>query len=118
MICFTSLATLPWFPVFHTAINWQALNEQEEAIHSVGCENRPPPPCFIPASKSFARDYFPSKIHSALPSENLLTYFLWRRIPGEISEPEPTAKHFLENVSECPVQHDPNYYPSVAQRDT
>lgn len=48
----------------------------------------------------------PSKIHSALPSENF-TYFLWRCIPGEISEPEPTAKCFLENVSQWPVQHDP-----------
>ncbi len=97
----------PLFPDFQfltlRLINEQWVSrKQEEAIHSVECKNRPPLPVFFPASKSFlliARDFFPSKTHSALPSENF-TYFLWRRIPGEISEPKPTAKHFLENVSE------------------
>lgn len=59
------------------------MSEQEATIRSVECKNRPHRYTLatlagFPASKSFlliARDCFPSKIHSALPSENI-TYFL------------------------------------------
>lgn len=68
--------------------------------------------CFFSCQQEFLPVTFPSKIHSALPSENF-TFFLWRRI-----KPEPTAKHFLENVSEWTVHLDPTYYPSLIQRDT
>lgn len=118
MICSTSSATFPWFPVTYTIIKGCAVSKQEaprKQITKTGHLSM-----FCPATKNFLcffRDYFPSDIHSALPS-GTFKYFPWRYFPSEISEPKPTAKSFLKNVSIWLVQHETIHGSLVVQRET